>query len=285
MTTQEPKKRKRNKRGSVDEFVDAKKAKATVADERFEGQGLREEDGLLKCDPCNKYVRFKEVADVEQHCFGKKGAAAHAAFSKLSEEPKLKLKHYQKLAWSIEAARKKDVMKEAVIGYQKEVLERHEGLAAAKGSTMAKDVLADRAIVLMDLFASGIPVSKVSSARFERLIEQPHEKLAGVGGLKEAQPVVWRKVLADVKASVKDRRVSIVFDGSKVNFLIEGVLARFLDDDFMPHTLCIGAQGVTKSMDNVMMRELLRKHIADAEIEVKNIVGFLSDSGSPIPLQ
>ncbi len=43
----------------------------------------------MKCDPCNKYVRFKEIADVEQHCFGKKGAAAHAAFSKLSEEQKL----------------------------------------------------------------------------------------------------------------------------------------------------------------------------------------------------
>ncbi len=279
----EPVERKRKKRAKVTEYVNLEKARAVVNDPRFVGQGLRAVDGLVECGPCNKHVKFAEVANVEQHCFGKKGSTARTLFQAKPEAEKLKLVHYAKLVGAQKIAEERAVIKTAIAEYQKDVLERSEGLAHAKGSTLDDDVLASRAHVLKDLFSCGIPVTKVGNSRLLRLIEDKHEKLAGVGGLKEMQPTVYRMVMADARAAVKDRRVAIVFDGSKVNFLIEGVLARFLDNDFMPRSICIGAQGVTKSMDNVMIRELLRKHLGDVDIDVKDIVAFLSDSGPPNP--
>ena len=75
--------------------------------------------------------------------------------------------------------------------------------------------------------------------------------------------------------------MSITFDGSKVNFAIEGMLARFLSDDHMPTTVCIGCKALKTSVDAKMMRQLIKDHLADANIAVSQVVAFCSDSGPP----
>jgi hypothetical protein len=104
-----------------------------------------------------------------------------------------------------------------------------------------------------------------------------------VNGVRAVQPIVQEVVLKSVKAAIAGRKVSITFDGSKVNFAIEGMLARFLNDDHMPTTVCIGCKALKTSVDTEMMRQLIKDHLADAGVAVSQVVAFCSDSGPPNP--
>ncbi len=62
--------RKRAKRKAVSEYKNEKAQRYSSLDE-FGAKELfpvlKEEDGMLKCVPCNKFVRFEKKADVRQH--------------------------------------------------------------------------------------------------------------------------------------------------------------------------------------------------------------------------
>ena len=72
LTVAEPEQRKCAMRHDKTAYKNA--VRAVEMTERFPGQSLKEEDGLLLCVACKTYVSFKE-GDVKQHCFGqqKKG--------------------------------------------------------------------------------------------------------------------------------------------------------------------------------------------------------------------
>ncbi len=93
-------------------------------------------------------------------------------------------------------------------------------------------------MVFKTLMEVGIPVTKLQSPRFVALIENAHQSLGGQNGVRQMQPVLQELVMDCVKVAVAGRLVSITFDGSKVNFAIEGMLARFLNDDHMPTVVC-----------------------------------------------
>jgi hypothetical protein len=76
--------------------------------------------------------------------------------------------------------------------------------------------------------------------------------------------------------------VSIFFDASKVNFLVEAVMCRYLTNDFMPCQICVGVAAVPKSVNSASLRALLRRHLTEAGIELKYVVGAILTP--PIPL-
>jgi hypothetical protein len=123
----------------------------------------------------------------------------------------------------------------------------------------------------------------LSSKRFIHLIEQPHADLGGRTQVEDMFPVVKQMQYDRVRAAVKDRHVSVFFDASKVNFLVEAVMCRFLNDQFLPVQLCIGAASVPKRVNAASLKSFLRRHFSDVGIELKNIVGAISDSGPPNP--
>ncbi len=96
-------------------------------------------------------------------------------------------------------------------------------------------------------------------------------------------PVVQRLLLERVHETLKDRQVSIFFDASKVNFLLEAAMCRFLNEELMPTQLCFGVCAVPKSVDAKSLQMLLRRHLLEAGIEMKNVVCAISDSGPPNP--
>jgi hypothetical protein len=152
-----------------------------------------------------------------------------------------------------------------------------------KGSTLPVATMADGVAVLKTLREEGIPMSKLNSSKLIDLIEKPHQSLGGINGVRSAQPILHEMMLASMRAAVAGRPVGITFDGSKVNFSIEGMLARILNDDFMPVSVCIGAQALKTSLDAGTMQAVIKKHLDEVGIGVGQVVAFCSDSGPPNP--
>ncbi len=185
---------------------------------------------------------------------------------------------------NIELERKKledmKVLEKAAAIYKEKVWS--EARAIVKGATLAP-AAASRAKVLHDLFALSIPVARLDDQRLVDLIEKPHEDLGGRSGVRDQFPVVKTLLMEGTRATLRDRPVSIFFDASKVNVLVEAAMCRFLNDDLMPTQLCFGVSSVPKSMNADSLRALLRQHLNEAGIEMRNVVCAISDSGPPNP--
>jgi hypothetical protein len=283
VTVKEPEERKRAKR--VDKTLYKNAARAVEMAQKFPNQSLEERKGLLFCRACDDYVSFKEGVSVKQHVFGqqKKGEKAEVAFAARTEAGKMTLKHYA----GFKALEKKEVkvtiVEAATELHRKEIFAKSAGTLSMKGATLPQDTTTDRVLVHMTLLEQGIPMTKLAHKGFAELIEQPHLSLGGLNGVRAVQPIVKNMVIDSMRAAVAGRPVGITFDGSKVNFSIEGMLARFLNDDYMPVSLCIGAQALKTSLDSATMRTMIMKHLDQAGIAVKQVVAFSSDSGPPNP--
>jgi hypothetical protein len=262
---EEPEKRIRKKREPTDAHKDPVKANKYAKLEEFGANEpfvvLKEDGGLLKCMPCGgKLINFKRKADVRQHFEG--------ARSKKKGKVE-KLTH----AENVEAARRLHVnanaLQEAVAQNNKHIWELYH--KNAKGSTLPSTVLASRTQVLEDMYVLSIATGKLDKPRLLNLIQQPHENLGGKDGVRAQFPVVQRLLKERIVAALKDRLVSIFFDASKVNFLLEAAMCRFLNDDLMPTQLCFGVSAVPKSVDAASLQVLLRRHLTEAGIEMKNV--------------
>ncbi len=275
--------RKRQK--PKDKTLHVDKARAMLMTQTFPNQSLEEKKGLLFCNACKVYVGFKESVDVRQHVFGqqKKGEKVEEVFAAKSEEMRMKLGHYKALVRLAGEADKKTLIQAATETHRKNIFFESAGKLAMKGDTLPQDTTTDRVAVHMTLLELGIPITKLANPAFVELIEKSHSSLGGLSGVRSVQPIVRKIVLDGMKAAVAGRPVGITFDGSKVNFSVEGMLARFLNDDFMPVSLCVGAQAVRTALDSGMLRSLILNHLQDAGIAVENVVAFSSDSGSPNP--
>ena len=262
--------RKRARRTDRTEFKNPERALQMA--ELFPDQSLEERDGLLWCAACSTSLRFNQKKSVRQHLFGQrqKGMDSQTAFVAKSEEEKLKLGHYFNLV-ELKAAKKRATLVEEATKL------------TAKGSTLPLATSAARAEVYMTLVEVGIPIAKLENPKLVRLIEKEHPSLGGLSGMRTVQPVVRRMVLDSVKVAVKGLRLAVTFDGSKVNFSIEGMLARFLNDDFMPTSLCIGVKALQTSPTASIMRTLIKNHLAEAGVAIALVVAFCSDSGPPNP--
>ncbi len=279
----EPEVRKRKKRKDKTLYKNAARAHKMV--KKYPDEMLKEKDGLLWCDACNKNISFEKGREAKQHLFGqqKAGEKADAAFQAKSEAEKLKLRHYGNVAAARAATEEKNAVERATEKYREDIWERSRGTESVKGSSLPVAAMADRVKVLKTLMEEGIPVSKLASSKLIDLIEKPHQSLGGINGVRSAQPILREMAMGSAKAAVAGRPVGITFDGSKVNFSIEGILARVLNDDFMPVSVCIGAQALKTSLDATTMRALIKKHLDEAGVGVGQVVAFCSDSGPPNP--
>lgn len=283
LTVAEPEQRKRAKRHDKTAYKNA--VRAVEMTERFPGQSLKEEDGLLLCVACNTYVSFKEGVDVKQHCFGqqKKGEKSDVVFAAKTEDEKLKLKHYANLVALATNAQRKTLIEEATDRFRKQLFEESSGVLLMKGDTLPQEMTTERVEVHLALLEQGIPITNLADKGFVKLIEQAHHSLGGINGVRAVQPIVRALVVDRAKAAVAGRLVGITFDGSKVNFSIEAMLGRTLNDDFMPVSICIGVQALQTSLDHATLCTIIMKHLTEARIAVSQVVAFSSDSGPPNP--
>lgn len=271
---------KRAKRALLASHKD--KAKALKYAKAFAGEGLVERDEKLFCTFCNRFVPFDRKAATRQHCEGKR--VAGVSFASLSEEQKMTLKHYQNKVNAQQEAEKKNALQRAMERQLKLLFEADNSPAPLRqGATLPAEMQADRLLVLETLWRAGVALNTLRNANFLKLVEEPHLALGGVDGVRALVPVVQQREAEAVKAALNGRRIALFIDGTKANFLIEGVVVRFLDDNLMPHQQCVGVSAIKRSLNTDMLVALLRKHITDVGVPFSHIVGIMSDSGQPNP--
>lgn len=268
---------KRKKRALLASFKD--KARALKYAKAFAGEGLQERDEQLFCTFCNRFVPFDRKAAVRQHCEGKRQAGV--SFAHLPEEKKMAVKHFKNKLGVQQAAEKKNALQRAMEQQLKRMFDA--AAPASPGATLPVTMQADRLTVLETLWEAGVPLHALRSAKFVKLLEEPHMALGGEGGVRALIPALQQREADSVKAALSGRRVSFFFDGTKTNFLIEGVVARFLDGNLQPQQICVAVAPIKRSLNTPMLVTLLRKHVSDAGVPLKNVVGVMSDSGQPNP--
>jgi hypothetical protein len=241
---------------------------ATLFAKKYSEFGIRKnEKGCLICVYCNNTkISSALERDVKQHIFGSR-----------TKQEKKQTKH-QKKQQQAKDQKLIDADNAELRRIAQEQLDRERKRAAG---IVDDDVLDDRTKVLEVLWATGIPLTRLNKPRFVSLIENQHSFVGGRQGAMKQQPVLKKMMMSKMKTMLSGRLVALVPDGSKVNMNVEGLLARFLDDDDDPCSLCIGVHKVPNGLNADTMLVLLQQDIVELGLEVENIVAFSSDSGSP----
>lgn len=266
--------RKRQKRDLLATHKD--KAKALKYAKAFPGEGLEERNEQLFCTFCNRQVPFDKKSAVRQHCAGqrKKAGLKGGTVSK----------HQTNKAVARVAAEKKDALQQAIDRQRTLMLQKaREDASRQAGATLPLQMQADRVEVLETLWEAGVPLQTLRSERFVQLIERPHLALGSVEGVRAVMPLVQARALEAVKAAIKGRRIAVFVDGTKANFLVEGVIGRYVDDGHHVQQVCLGVAAITKSLNTDSLMALLRKHVVDAGIQFADVIGVMSDCGQPNP--
>lgn len=273
---QEPLERKRKKRDDILGHRDVALAVKRVA--QFSGHGLMEEEGLLKCSFCNKHIAFKLKSSVRQHCLGYRGKGMSRTSSKVH-------RHTANMHAAAEKKAHQNALDQAVESFRDLVWSHSGGAASAAGSTLPTRVIADRVDIVEVLWATGIPLAKLRNPQFLDLVESAHGSTGGYSQIVAQQPVAVQRTMEKVRTCVQGRHVSITADGSKINFSVEAMLARFVTDppDLMPRYVCVGVSAPPTSLTAHTLELAFRDHLKEAGIETGNVVGVITDSGQPNP--
>jgi hypothetical protein len=206
-------------------------------------------------------------ADVRQHFVGareKKPSKSH----KLSHADNMEAMHKQKTRLNI--------LQKAVVLNTEAMMDKAN--ADLKGATLSI-VTATRAKVLEDLFVLGVPTAKLDNRRLVDLIETPHANFGGRSGVRDHFPVVKSILMERIREGVKGREVSIFFDASKVNFLLEAVMCRFLNDDLLLQLWQLCPRVLTRNLFNCCFANILMRQV----FRWQKVVCAISDSGLPNP--
>lgn len=272
----EPVERKRKKREDILAYEDPLVAAKRIA--QFPGHGLTEEDGLLWCTLCSKYIAFKFKASVRQHCLGTRSKGGVRTKTKVH-------KHTENVKLAAEKEAAKALRANSVVVQRQDVWNQSGGTASAIGSTLPAAVIADRIKIIETLWSCGIPLGKLRSPKFLDLIESAHSHTGGYTQIVAQQPVAVTRAKAAVRVHVQDRLVSLMADGSKINFTVEAVLARFVTDapELKVRQICIGVSAPPTSLTAQTLELAFREHLMESGIVMKNVVGVMTDSGQPNP--
>lgn len=272
---------KRQKRHLLAETKSRRKARKYA--KAFPDEGLEERDEQLFCIFCNRNVPFDRKAAVRQHCEGQR--KANVSFASLAEADKMAVRHHANKIQAREAAAKKNALQRAMDEQRRLLMDEaaREVAPTPPGASLPSTMLADRLEVLETFWQAGVPLNTLRKMRFLKLIEDPHVALGGVEGVRALMPLAQERAVTRVKDAVKGRRIALFIDGTKANVLIEGVVARFLDDEHCVRQVCVGVTAIRKSLNTELMMALLRKHIVETGVLFKDIVGVMSDSGQPNP--
>lgn len=269
-----PKERQRARKKEIEPDP---KAETFVNDPEFADQGLTTEKTLaglfLRCKGCNVRVRCKKRKDVRQHCFGRRTKREN--FNARPEAAKLELGHYKALLKGLADAHERKIMEEAK-RLQREAMEAQARRLV--GHSLPVENVVERAVVLKSMWSCGIPLAKLEHPRFVDLVERPHLNLGGREGVRREMPVVFKQLKDDVAARLRGRFVSIVFDGAQLNEAVEGLLARYVDDDYQICHVCIGARMVSRSLNSQALLQLIQQQLLEANVLSSQIVMAVSDS-------
>ena len=148
----EPETRKRKTRRDKTLYKNRERALKMVA--KFPNQSLKEKEGLLWCEACNKNISFEKGGDTKQHLYGvqKAGEKAEVAFMAMSEETKLKLRHYRNLVGIAAAAKERNAVELATDVFREEIWKKSGEKESMKGSTLPVAATADRVEVLKNFW-------------------------------------------------------------------------------------------------------------------------------------
>lgn len=236
----EPEERKRKKREDVLKYRDAIRARKMISE--FPGHGLVERDGLLMCTFCDGYISFKEKANVRQHCLGYRTKGGVRTKAKVH-------RHTLNMQEAAQREAKKTLMDRKVDEFQAAIWAESSGAASAVGSTLPSRSITNRVEIVQALWSSGIPLAKLRNPAFLELVESAHPSTGGYSQIVAQQAIAVQLAMDHVRACVQNRQVSITADGSKVNFTVEAMLARFVSDppELMPHYLYWGFNSTHES--------------------------------------
>jgi hypothetical protein len=124
---------------------------------------------------------------VVQHCFGARGKGG-----RLKD-----LKHFKKLQYLLVRAEDKNALTaltDAIKAERKRIDNDSLGLSRSVGATLPAVEQAERAQVVLDLWALGIPLRKMGQKKMQALVEKPRSSLGGLSGLKAVQKVAINSV-------------------------------------------------------------------------------------------
>lgn len=157
------------------------------------------------------------------------------------------------------------------------------GTVEVKGATLSDNVIADRVLSGRTLWSAGVPINVLERPGFVSLLEEPHASLGGRNGVADQLPLVYHILKEEVAAALEGRFCSIIFDGSKINDMVELCAARFLDDGDDPVSLCIGCSTVSINLNANGLELLTMNHLSQAKVRLKNVVRAISDSAAINP--
>uniref|UniRef100_A0A1X7V442 DUF4371 domain-containing protein n=1 Tax=Amphimedon queenslandica TaxID=400682 RepID=A0A1X7V442_AMPQE len=134
-------------------------------------------------------------------------------------------------------------------------LQKHDNQANPVGQTLPKDVRLYRIKVVMTLLKAGIPLAKIDTLR--DLLEEKATRLTDTRHMYDLIPFVLDMEKDEIRSEIKDKNVSIVFDGTRRLGEVLAVIIRYFDDWEVKQRL-VRVEMLTKSMSgDELARELI----------------------------
>jgi hypothetical protein len=130
-----------------------------------------------------------------------------------------------------------------------------------KSRTVDDDTLYGRCQVLKTLWKAGIPLWKLEQEEFVDLIQNPQVFLGGRTGVSEQQASLRSLMMEAIRGQLRGRKLCLIPDGSKINLNVEAMIARYLNDDDDPCSLCVAVHKVGKGLDADTMLYMLQQDV------------------------
>lgn len=249
-----------------------------LACHEFVDQGLKRRGDKAYCPVCKSDVG-SEARLLRQHCFRKQNKDARARFLSMADNEKIKCRHYKKLCKWKKKERDGASLREAVKRERAKIDQEAEDAITIRKNVKDEEI-AKRVRVFEVLAGNGIPLSKLDSEDFLELIEGDGPRLAGRQGVLEVQPLVQKRQEEQIRSCLQGRAIGLFFDGSKSNYSIEGIVARFVSDQGVIRHILIGLSRVERSLDATELKGLALHHLEKAGVFMAQVMNATTDSAA-----
>lgn len=216
---------------------------------------------------------------MRQHCFASQNADAKSKSDALP--PEQRTAHAKKVVLEQKRRADRAVLENAI------QLQRERLLAEAKAElvkelhpNLSDAEVAERVATLRMLYRIGIPVYCLRDEEFRARMERGGIATLGATQTRATQKFLLLQLIEKRIAFFKDRLVSTVGDGSKLDRLIEAQLARFVDDDGKICECVYGCSVVKRSMDSAGLDTIFTHQRERVFIRPESLQAEMNDSAS-----